>query len=179
MGEPVAGRVGATACVLGGVAWAGLVPASLLARADELSYDGYHRVLAVALLLFVAGFAGFALTWRPDELRARAGLGLTLGGLALVFAGETLRYWGGSDAGSALFPLGFVALFVGGPTAAAGLWRERRHPRWVGVLILLLGLGVLSGTALQEAPPLATLPVFGAFAVGWIALGRGVREAMP
>ena len=67
-----------------------------------------------------------------------------------------------------------MALFAGGPTAAVAL--RGALPFWALALIALVGFGVLSATLLDEASPLATVPVFGAFGLGWVGLGLLVRS---
>ena len=183
---------GAAAAAAGGVAWLALIPAAWLHRKGDLGYDAYYRIVAVPLVLFAVAFFVLGRRWRPRTDRGRLALWVTLGGLVLVAAGTFLEFWvvllqdaptahqaagsgerafWGSDAGWFLFVLGLFALFVGGPTAAVAIARERAFPRRVQVLVALLGLGVILANVLREAPPAATIPLFGAFAGGWLALG--------
>ena len=142
------------------------------------------------LLFFALGFLAFARAWRPGDARARFGLWVALGGLVLVFAGVALEFWGvlvqdaptahdagsgeeawaGSRVGPTLFVTGFFSLIVGGVTAAVALWRSARFPGWLSFFVGGLGWGVLLGNALREAPLPLTVPCFGAFAAGWLAL---------
>ena len=186
----------AVACALAGASWLALIPASVLLRDGDLSYDGYYRVLAVPLLLFALAWLALRPAW-PRDWRAELGYWATLAGLVLVFAGDALEFWGawltgktnafeayrtggeswwGSDLGWTLFILGTLALFVGGPTAAVAAVRARLVPVWGGVLLALFGLGVLSGNLLDDAAPAATVAVFGAWGLGWIGLGLALAR---
>jgi hypothetical protein len=188
-------RAGAAA-VAGGLAWLALVPASLLYRSGELSFEGYYRGVAVPLVLLALAWGLLWPVWRPQDLRARFGYGLTLAGLALAATGTALEFWAGwaageesarrpgapdevgwwgSDVGSALFLFGVMALFAGGPTAAVAL--RGALPFWALALIALVGFGVLSATLLDDSSPVATVPIFGAFGLGWTALGILLRRS--
>lgn len=194
-------RRAALACTLAGAAWLALIPASAMFDADALSYDGYYRVMAVPLLLFLVAWLALRRGW-PRTARAEAGYWLTLAGLALVFAGDTLEFWGawlldetnaraaygsgteawwGSNVGWTMFGLGLLALFVGAVTAAVAAARGRFVPRWSAVLFGLLGLGILSGNLLHAASPFVTVPAFGGFGLGWVGLGLALwrRSAQP
>ena len=185
-----AARCAGAAAIAGGAAWLALVPASLLRRSGDLSHDGYFRLVALPLVLFAVAWALVGPLWRPGDLRARFGYGLTLAGLTLAAAGTALEFWGawlageatardepaageavwaGSDLGWSLSFFGVMVLFAGGPTAAVAL--RRALPLWALTLITLLGFGVFAATLFDESSPAVTLPFFGAFAAGWIGLG--------
>jgi hypothetical protein len=184
-------KLASGACVAGGAAWIALAAAAQARASDHLGYEAYFRLMAVPLVLFAAGFYGFWREWSPRDPRARWASVTVLLGLVLCAAGTALEFWGvllqdlptahdanggdawaGSDIGWSMFMIGFFALLVGGPTVAVRIWRSTPFPRWLGVFVLLLGFGILSGNLLGEQPLYVTLPVFGVFAAGWIALGR-------
>jgi hypothetical protein len=182
-------RAAALAAGFGGIAWLGLVPLVALVRSGALSYDGYFRLVALPL----AGFVGAWALARPliPSGRALTGWRVTLGGLALVFVGDVLEFWGAwladeptshaaaetgsdaywaADAGRSLFVLGFFALCAGGPTVAVGLRRQAGWPMWAATFLAVLGIGVLLATVLREAPLAPATLGLGAFAIGWLAL---------
>jgi len=191
-------RVSAVACVAGGVAWIALAAAAQARHGGDLGYEAYFRLMAVPLVLFAVGFHGVWREWHPQDPRARWGTRVVLAGLALAAAGTTLEFWGvlvqdeptahdahggdawvGSDVGWSMFMLGFFALLVGGTTAAVRIWRSTPYPRWLGTLVLLMGFGVLAGNLFSDEALFVTLPVFGAFGAGWIALGRWLWRRAP
>lgn len=125
---------------MGGLAWLLLVPAAELHRRDVLGYDGYNRLLAIPLLLFLVALlaAPRALTvpgrsTRAGLIAAAVGVGLLLAGNVAEFyglllqdqpnayaasrAGET-AHWVGSDIGWIIFGIGMLTLLIGGLTAA-------------------------------------------------------------
>ena len=182
----------------GGAAWIALALAAQARRDGDLGYEAYFRLMAVPLVLFAVGFSALWREWRPRDPRAGWGTLAVAAGLALVAAGTTLEFWGvllqdlptshdarggdawaGSDLGWSLFMLGFFTLLVGGATASVRIWRSTPYPRWLGVLVLLLGFGVLSGNLFSDEALYVTVPVFGAFGVGWIALGRWLWRRQP
>lgn len=191
-------RAAGFAAVAGGVAWLALIPASSAHRGDDLSYDAYYRVVSVPLLLFLLAWLLFRDRWRPRSTRSRLGYWGTLAGLALVFGGNTLEFWGGwllgktnaraayetgteawrgSDAGWMLWGLGFFVLVAAATTAAVAAWRDAVLSGWGAAVVGVTGFGVLSANLLTEAPLAATIPIFGAFAAGWIWLGLELLRA--
>jgi hypothetical protein len=193
-------RQAGIACVAAGAAWLLLVPATVFARSEDLSYDGYFRLMALPLGLFAVGWYLLGRVWQPETLRGRNGWWLVLAGLALAWAGTTLEFWGswllgeptsheasetgeeawwGSDLGWTLFLLGFLLLLVGGPTAAVALRRTSRLPFWALAVICVLGFGVFFGNLLRESRLLPALVGLGLFAAGWIGLGVLVRREGP
>ena len=192
-------RRATAADVAAGVAWLALVPASLLHRSGDLSFDGYYRVVAVPLVLLARGVGPARAGLAPARTCGRASAtACTLAGLALAAAGTALEFWGGwaageesarrpgapdeagwwgSDVGSALVLFGVMALFAGGPTAAVAL--RGALPFWASRADRARsGFGVLSAHASStRRRRLATVPVFGAFGAGWLALGLLVRRS--
>ena len=185
-------RQAAIACVLAGLGWLALVPATVLARSDDLSYGGYFRLAALPLALLALAWFLVGRVWRPESMRGRTGWAVILAGFALACAGTTIEFWGsflldeptseqvsgtgedawwGSDVGWALYVLGFVCLLVGGPTAAVALRRTSRLPFWALALVCLVGIGALLGNVLREARLTAALVGLGLFGLGWIWLG--------
>ena len=107
--------------------WIALVPFANAQRLDELSYDAYHRLMTVPLLLFVVAWALLrARLHRVPWAVLLLGLVLYLGGNVLEFWGVLLTEgenanvvggvgaWWGSHAGWIAFILGFVTSTVGG-----------------------------------------------------------------
>ena len=190
-------RWAAVACLASGAVWLALVPATVLARSGDLSYDGYFRLMALPLGLFAVAWYLVGRAWQPETVRGRNGWWLVLAGLALVWAGTTLEFWGswlldeptsheasetgeegwwGSDLGWTLFLLGFLLLLVGGPTAAVALRRSSRLPFWALAFVCVLGFGVFLANLLREARLLPALVGLGLFGLGWIGLGLLVRR---
>lgn len=49
-------RRASIACAVSGAGWVALIGASAMVDAGALSYDGYYRVMAVPLLLFLVAW---------------------------------------------------------------------------------------------------------------------------
>lgn len=176
-----------------GFAWLLLIPAAELQRRGMLSYDGYNRLIAVPLLLFVIAL------WRApgavtgEAKHGAAGLRIAAGGAALLWVGNVVEFYGvllqsglnaqaahdagetehwiGSDIGWIIFGLGMLTVLVGGIVAAIGLQRSRDCPRWVTLFAATLGIGVLAGNLFGLAPAFLSVPVLGSYAAGWIFFG--------
>jgi hypothetical protein len=190
--------MGVLACIAGGIAWALLGPAAVLERNDVLSYDAYNRLLALPLLLFVVGFISAEWLLRPRTARGTAGFLVATFGLFSLLAGNVIEFWGvllqskpnaqaahetgvgehwiGSDIGWIIFGVGMLSLIVGGVMLALSLGRTRLVPTWAALFLGLLGVGVLAGNLGAGAPIFISIPLLGIYGVGWIALGRLLRE---
>ncbi len=147
--------------ILGGGTWLLLVPAAELHRRELLGYDGYNRLLAIPLLLFLVALlaASRALTVagrsvRAGFLTAAVGVGLLLAGNVAEFYGVLLQdqpnahaatqagetdHWVGSDIGWIAYAIGMLVLLVGGLTAAAAMLLHRVRPTWVIAFTATLG----------------------------------------
>lgn len=196
--DTTASTVGGTAAMLGGLAWLLLIPAAELHRRELLSYDGYNRLLAIPLLLFLVALLAVsrALTVagrsvRAGLLAAAVGVGLLLAGNVAEFYGVLLQdqpnayaaaqageasHWVGSDVGWIVFGVGMLVLLVGGLTAAAGMQRHRVRPTWVVAFTAALGVGVLAANLFALRSALLSVPVLGLYATGWIAFGLLTRR---
>jgi hypothetical protein len=197
-GGGAAPAVGRAAAILGGIAWLVLVPASELQRRELLSYDGYNRMLAVPLLLFLVALllVPRALAVRRPVPRAgfrtaAAGTGLLLAGNLLEFYGVLLQdapnayaaaqtgatgHWLGSDIGWIVFSLGMFVLLAGGVVAATGLWRQHAWPPWLVAFTAALGAGVLAGNLFALESVFLSAAVLTPYATGWIAFGVHARR---
>ena len=185
-------RAAGTAALLGGAAWLLLAPAAELQRRDLLSYDGYNRLVAVPLLLFIV-----ALVLAPRVLAvtglARTGLRVAAAGAGLLFAGNVVEFYGvllqdrpnsyaawgtgqepwiGSDIGWMIFLLGALVLLVGGVLAAVGMYRAGVRPRWLGAFAAALGPGVLGMNLFGLGPASVSVLVLAAYAGAWLIFGR-------
>lgn len=196
--DTTASAVGGTAAILGGVTWLLLVPAAELHRRDLLGYDGYNRLLAIPLLLFLVALlaAPRALTVpgrsvRAGFLTAAVGVGLLLAGNIAEFSGVLLQdqpnayaatqagetdHWVGSDIGWIAYAIGMLVLLVGGLTAAAGMQSHRVRPAWLIAFTATLGVGVLAANLFALQSVLVSVPVLAIYAAGWIAFGLLTRR---
>ncbi len=185
-----------TAAILGGLTWLLLIPAAELHRRELLSYDGYNRLLALPLPLFLVALlaAPRALTFADRSVRAglitaAVGVGLLLAGNVTEFYGVLLQekpnayeaagetgHWVGSDIGWIIFGIGMLALLVGGLVAAAGMRRQRVRPTWVIAFAAALGIGVLAANLFALQSALLSVPVLALYAAGWIAFGLLARR---
>jgi hypothetical protein len=196
--ETTACAVGGAAAILGGLAWLLLVPAAELHRRELLGYDGYNRLLAMPLLLFLVALLGAARSLTVPGRSARAwflaaavGVGLLLAGNVVEFYGVLLQdqpnayaatqagktaHWVGSDIGWTIFGIGMFTLLVGGLAAAAGMQRYRVRPVWLLVFTASLGVGVLAANLYALESVFVSVPVLAVYAIGWIAFGLLVRR---
>jgi glucan phosphoethanolaminetransferase (alkaline phosphatase superfamily) len=196
--DTTASAVGGTAAILGGVTWLLLVPAAELHRRDLLGYDGYNRLLAIPLLLFLVALlaAPSALTVTGRSVRAgliaaAVGMGLLLAGNVAEFYGVLLQdqpnayaatqagetdHWVGSDIGWIAYAIGMLVLIVGGLTAAAAMLLHRMRPTWVIAFTATLGVGVLAANLFALQALLLSVSVLAIYAAGWIAFGFLTRR---
>lgn len=192
-GDTTASAVGGAAAIVGGLAWLLLVPAAELHRRDLLGYDGYNRLLAIPLLLFLVALlaapralAVAGRSVRAGFLAAAVGVGLLLAGNVAEFYGVLLQgepnayaatqageadHWVGSDIGWIIFGIGMLVLLVGGLIAAAGMLRHRVRPTWVIAFTATLGVGALAANLFALQAVLLSVPVLALYAAGWIAFG--------
>ncbi len=196
--DTTAYTVGGTAAMLGGLAWLLLIPAAELHRRELFSYDGYNRLLAIPLPLFLVALLALSRALTVTGRSARAGLlasavgvGLLLAGNVVEFYGVLLRdqrnayaaaqagevqHWVGSDVGWIVFGVGMLVLLVGGLVAAAGMQRHRVRPSWLVAFTAALGVGVLAANLFALRSALLSVPVLVFYAVGWIAFGLLTRR---
>jgi hypothetical protein len=175
-----------------------LVPAAELHRRELLTYDGYNRLLALPLLLFLVtvlaarrtlGIPGRSV--RAGLVAATVGVGLLLAGNLAEFYGVLLQekpnafaasqagqtdHWVGSDVGWIMFLAGMNTLLVGGLIAAAGMRKQGVRPTWVIAFTAALGVGVLAANLFALQSVLLSVPVLVLYAVGWIAFGVVARR---
>ncbi len=191
--------IGGGAAALGGLAWILLAPAAELVRRDLLSYDGYNRLLAVPLLLFIVALSLATRALRTQGRLARIGFSVGAAGAVLLLIGNVVEFYGvllqdglnayaasesganehwiGSDVGWIIFGLGLLVLVAGGIVAALALHRGGIAPVWLVLFAATLGLGVLAGNLFGLAPAFLSVPVLAVYAAGWIAFGRFLRSA--
>lgn len=196
--DTTATAVAGNAAILGGLTWLLLVPAAELHRRDLLGYDGYNRLLAMPLLLFLVALlvTPRALTVPGRSVRAglvtaAVGVGLLLAGNVAEFYGVLLQqrpnaytasqagetdHWIGSDVGWIIFGIGMLTLLIGGPTTAAGMRRNRVRPSWVIAFAATLGVGVLAANLFALQSAVLSVPVLAVYAIGWMAFGVLIRR---
>jgi hypothetical protein len=194
-------RVLLPASIAGAVAWTVAVPLVATQAVDDpvgARYDGANRLLGVALLLLTV--AALALRDRLREELARLPFGLTTWptGLAFMFAGSVIEFWGawiagdpsiaearrtgaeawdGSDLGFDLFILG-AFIGAGGAVAAAVRLRELRRGR-LALAVAVAGIAMVAGTIVWTTSVVAALATALVAAAAWVAIPFATRPAVP
>lgn len=181
------------AAMLGGLAWLLLVPAAVLQRPGLLDYDGYNRLLAGPLLLFLVALLTAPRALMVPGRSVRAGFGVAAVGVGLLLVGNVVEFYGvllqdernayaaarvgeadhwvGSDIGWIIFGIGMLVLLVGGVTTAVALQRRRMRPLWVIAFTATLGVGVVAANLFALQSVLLSVPVLALYAAGWIGFG--------
>ncbi len=142
--------------MLGGLAWLLLVPAAVLQRLGLLDYDGYNRLLAGPLLLFLVALLTAPRALMVPGRSVRAGFGVAAVGVGLLLVGNVVEFYGvllqdernayaaarvgeadhwvGSDIGWIIFGIGMLVLLVGGGDRRCGS-AAAAHAALVGALL--------------------------------------------